>query len=147
MKAQLFSYPVVIKEVYLDVYGHMNNTVYLTLYEEARWDLITTSGYGYNKIKDTGLGPIILEVKMRYLKELRLREEIVILSKIKSYEKKIGKLEQKMIRGEEICSTAEFTIALFDLKERKIVAPTAEWLKGIGVLGDVEHSIPTEESL
>lgn len=121
-------YPFIVKETYLDSFGHMNNAVYLTLFEEARWDLITKHGYGLKKIMETGYGPVILEIDLKFLKELRLREEIVIESINHSYDKKISKMTQKMIRGDDICCTAELTIGFFNLKERKLVMPTPEWL-------------------
>ena len=133
MVAKVFSYPLIIKEIYLDTFGHVNNAVYLTLFEEARWDLITKNGYGLKKIQDTGLGPTILEIKLSFLKELRLREEIVVETQMISYEKKIGKLSQKMVRHGEICCMAEFMIALFNVNERKLVLPTKEWLNAIGI--------------
>ncbi len=132
MKVKLFSYPIIIKEVYLDTFGHMNNAVYLTLFEEARWEFITQNGYGLNKIKETGLGPTIMEINIKYLRELRLRDEIVIETRLLSYRNKIGKLKQDMVRANEVCCTAEITFGLFSLKERKLVLPTAEWLKAIG---------------
>jgi thioesterase III len=128
----IYSYPLLIRETLLDSFGHVNNAAYLTLYEEARWDLINQNGYGLQKIRETGLGPTLLEVKLRFLKELRVRDSIVIESQMISYEKKIGKLMQRMMRAEEVCSTAEFTIALFDIRERKLVSPTPEWLKAVG---------------
>ncbi len=132
MQAKLFTYPIIIKEIYLDTFGHMNNAQYLTLFEEARWDMITRNGYGLEKIMATKIGPTILEVKLRYLKELRLREEIIIESQLISYEEKIGKLSQKMLRDNEICCSAEFTFGLFSLTERKLILPTPEWLKAVG---------------
>lgn len=133
MRAEIFTYPVLIKEIYLDVYGHVNNATYLTLLEEARWELITQNGYGLKKILETGRGPVILEVTLRYLKELHARDQIQIDSCMISYEKKIGKMRQTMQRGKELCCTAEFTFGLFDLKARKLILPTADWLKAIGI--------------
>lgn len=127
----VYTYPILIKEIYLDFYGHMNNATYLTLFEEARWEYITKNGYGYKKIMETGLGPVILEITIRYLKELRLRDEVVIRTYMLSYDKKIGKMRQEMVRGEEVCCSADFTIGLFNLKERKLINPTPEWLQAI----------------
>lgn len=132
MLGVIYKYPLIIQETDLDSFGHVNNAIYLTLYEEARWDLITKNGYGLQKIKQTGVGPILLDVKMSFLKELKARDEIVIESQSVSYKNKIGKLHQKMLREGIVCSTAEFTIALFDMQERKIIPPTEEWLKAIG---------------
>lgn len=128
-----FQYPILIKEMYLDSFGHVNNAAYLTLLEEARWDLITKNGYGLKKILATGIGPTILEVKLQFLKEIRLREEIIIETELVSYEGKIGKILQKMIRGDEVCCVAEFLFGLFSLKERRLILPTEEWLKAVGV--------------
>lgn len=128
-------YSLVIKETHLDVYGHVNNATYLTLFEEARWEWVTKNGYGFQKIKETGLGPVILEINMRFLKELRLREKIKIETKTVSYKRKIGKLVQTMKRGKEICCIAEFLIGLFDLNERTLVLPTPDWLAAIGLEG------------
>lgn len=132
MSNKVFYYPQTILETHLDSFGHVNNAVYLTLYEQARWDLINKNGYGLNKIKETGLGPTILNLKVDFLRELKARDEIVIESECLSYEKKIGKLMQRMVREGEPCSNAEFTIALFDINARKLVLPTPEWLTAIG---------------
>ena len=136
MNAKLFIYPVIIKETYLDIFGHMNHATYLTLFEDARWEWVTQGGYGLKKMMATGIGPVVLEVKICYLKELRLRDEIVIETQFISFEGKIGKFTQKMVRASEVCCTAEFTFGLFDIKERKLILPTPEWIQAIA--GEVE---------
>ncbi len=121
------SLPILIRETFLDSFGHVNHAKYLTLFEDARWDLITNSGYGLKKILETGIGPTVLGINVNFMRELRVRDEVIIVSHLISYEKKIGKLEQKMLRGDEVCCTAEVTFGLFSLKERKLVLPTPEW--------------------
>lgn len=138
MSSLIFTYPFVVRENYLDVFGHMNNATYLVLYEEARWEIITKNGYGLKKIMDTGQGPVLLDVKISFLKELKVRDEINIVSQMISYERKIGKISQKMIRNNDICSTAEYTIGLFDLKERKLILPTPEWLQALGIKNETQ---------
>jgi acyl-CoA thioester hydrolase len=122
------NYTFIVKEMHLDTFGHVNNATYLTLFEEARWDLITKNGYGLDKIKASGLGPTILEIHIKYLRELRLGEKIIIETRLLSYENKIGKLQQQMLRDSELCCTMEMTFGLFDMKTRKLVLPTPEWL-------------------
>jgi acyl-CoA thioester hydrolase len=128
-----YTYALQIKESDLDTFGHVNNAKYLTFFEEARWEFITQNGYGLQKIRETGIGPTLLEVTLRFMKELRLRDKIIIESKSVSYEKKILRIEQKIIRGEEVCCQGNFVIALFDIKERKIIMPTPDWLKAVGM--------------
>ncbi len=134
MKAKTYSYPIMIKESYLDTFGHVNNATYLMLFEEARWDLLTQNGFGLQAIQAKGLGPTILEIKLNFFKELRLREHITIETQIISYEKKIGKMLQKMIRGEEVCCQAEIVVGFFDLSTRKLITPPPEWLPALGIL-------------
>jgi len=133
MNKIVHSYPVLIKEIYLDTFGHVNNAMYLTLFEEARWDWITAGGFGLETIKKTRLGPTILEVNLRYTKELRLRDAILIETQLPTYKGKIGKVQQCMRRDTEICCVAEFTIGLFSLDERKLVFPTPAWLRAVGM--------------
>lgn len=133
MQSKEFEYPILIKEAYLDTYGHVNNAVYLTLFEEARWDFVTQNHYGLRKIQETGIGPTILELKLTFSKELRLRDQVVIKTKITDYVRKICFITQTIWRGDELCCTAEFKLGLFDLHQRKLILPTDEWLKALGV--------------
>ena len=43
-------------------------------------------------------------------------------------------LEQKMINGEgKVASEAVFTVGFFDMKKRKLVDASAEWLRAVGI--------------
>lgn len=128
-------YPLTIIERHLDTFGHVNNAVYLEIYEEARWAIINQAGYDLHHIKKTGQGPVILDVYLKFMKEMRLHQKICVKTEVESYEGKIGKLKQ-WIQDDagNIFSEAIFTVALFDLKERKIIPPTAEWKKALGIV-------------
>jgi len=125
-------YELTIRESHLDTFGHVNNATYLAILEEARWDLITRNGYGLSEIQKRGLGPVILEIKLEFKKEIRNRERVRIETKGLEYKGKIGILEQKILNENgEVCTRAEFTFGLFDLKARKLVQPTLDWLRAI----------------
>lgn len=126
-------YEVLIREHHLDSYGHVNNATYMSLFEEARWEVITRGGYDYRKVHDSGIGPVVLAAEIKFLKELKLREMIGITVETLSYEGKIFKIRQQMIKSDgELASEAVFTAGLFDLKNRKLILPTPEWLKALG---------------
>lgn len=133
MHGTIYTYPVLIKEYFLDTFGHINNAMYLTLLEDARWDLLTQNGFSLQKIHESGVGPVILDIKIRFLKEIRLREEVVITTQCVSYEKKVGTIAHKIMRGDELCCSAEITIGLWDLKDRKLISPTPPWLAAFGI--------------
>jgi YbgC/YbaW family acyl-CoA thioester hydrolase len=132
--ATLNPYRIKIREHHLDSYQHVNNATYLSLYEEARWEIISERGYTYETVHQTGLGPVILEAHVKFLKELKLRETISITLEILSYEKRIFKLKQQIIKENGlIASEAIITGAFFDLNSRKIIEPNPPWLKAIGL--------------
>lgn len=128
------TYKVLIRESHLDSYGHVNNATYLTLFEEARWEIVTQRGYGYKKVHETGQGPVILEVNLKFLKELTLRETITITLELESYEGKIAKINQKMIKSNgDVASELKLVVGFFDLKARKLILPTPEWKVALGL--------------
>lgn len=125
---------VLIREAHLDTFGHVNNATYLSLFEQARWDIIEAGGYGLSVIRRTGLGPVVLEANIKFLREIGLRESIRIQSRaFDSQGGKIMRMRQLMMNSrDELCCEAEFKFGLFSLKERKLVLPTPEWLRAIG---------------
>ena len=135
---QIYADIFTIKEHHLDTFGHINNATYLQLFEQARWDLIVERGFDFNKMRKEALGPVILEVNVKFLQEITLREQICIGTEVLDYKGKIGRLKQTVFKanGAQIdnkkpCCEAIFTFGLFDIKERKLVNPTDDWLKAI----------------
>jgi YbgC/YbaW family acyl-CoA thioester hydrolase len=130
----VFEYDLLIQEFHLDSFGHVNNAIYVELYEEARWDFITKSGFGLDYIQLHQKGPVILDLKVRFRRELKNRERVKILSQTVKVSAKTMILEQSIIKADgKLSSDAVFTIGFFDLKERKLIDPNPEWLRACGV--------------
>lgn len=128
-----FEYKLQILENHLDFFGHVNNAVYLELYEQARWDFISNHGYGLKDIMQKQQGPVILDVHCRFRRELKNREVITIKSKTLEVKGKISKMKQEMIKEDgTVASDAVFTFGFMDLKLRKLVDSPKEWLIAIG---------------
>ena len=121
--------------MHLDSFGHVNNASYVMLYEEARWDFITKNGYGLDYILEHQIGPVILDLNVRFKRELMNREPIKITSQtIEVLSSKILILEQILYKQDgKIASEAKFTVGLFDMKERKLTESTPEWLQAVGI--------------
>jgi acyl-CoA thioester hydrolase len=134
MAQNLPNYDVSIRECHLDVFGHVNNAAYLVLFEEARWEFITRNGYGLNEVQQLQKGPVILELSMRFKQEIKLREKIVITSELVSHVRKITKFKQQMVKTDgSIAAELNLTFGLFDLRTRRLIVPTPEWEKAIGL--------------
>jgi len=133
MPGQVHLYELVVLERHLDTFGHVNNAVYLDLFEAARWDLIDKNGYGLAEIQRRRAGPTILEINLRFLREIKNRERITIKTWLESYAGKVGKMKQQMVNeAGDVCCDATFVFGLFDLAARKLIKPTPEWLRAIG---------------
>ena len=129
-----FNYDIVIRESHVDSIGHMNNATYLALFEEARWEWLTHEGYGFREIQKSMQGPVILDIHIKFLNEIRLREKILIVSEMMDYDGKIAHLKQQMLKNDgRVAAEAVFTFGLFDMKLRKIIEPTEAWKKALGI--------------
>lgn len=127
-------YEIVIKEHHLDTFGHVNNAIYLQLFEEARWEFITSRGYGLKEVMKFKKGPVILEANIKFMKELKLRETIRITFETVNSKGKIIQIKQRMLKSNgEVSSELLVTVGFFDLAERKLITPTEEWLKVLNV--------------
>jgi YbgC/YbaW family acyl-CoA thioester hydrolase len=131
----VFEYEVLIREFHLDSFGHVNNAAYVMLYEEARWDFISKNGYGLDVIQKHQMGPVILDLSVRFKRELKNRDKIKITSRtVEVISSKIMMLEQMMINSDgKVASEAKFTIGFFDMKARKLIDATPEWMKAVGI--------------
>lgn len=128
-----FRYSVMIKEHHLDTFSHVNNATYLELLEEARWEFLNVNGFDLKTIHASGVGPVVLECNIQFMKELTLRQSIIIESQMMSYEKKIGVMRQDIVDEQGVYySKAKMTFGFFDLHARKLILPNDEWLRAIG---------------
>jgi acyl-CoA thioester hydrolase len=127
-------YRLLVLEKHLDTFGHVNNAAYLEILEEARWDLITGNGYGLDEVRRRGIGPVVLEAHLRFARELHNRQAVTIRTWLESYSGKVGRLAQQIKDDDgEVCCDALFTIGLFDLAARRLIRPTAEWARALGL--------------
>jgi YbgC/YbaW family acyl-CoA thioester hydrolase len=131
---------VQILENHLDTFGHVNNAKYLELFEQARWDWITIGGYGLARIMETRKGPIILDCALQFRREVTNRQTVTIRSWIDKLGPKVSTVRQEMVLKEAsaagaptLCCAATFTMAFFDLNARRIIEPTADWLRALGL--------------
>jgi YbgC/YbaW family acyl-CoA thioester hydrolase len=129
---QPHEYKTLIREHHLDSFGHVNNAQYLMLFEEARWEMITSRGYGLKNVQETKIGTVVLECNVRFKRELSLRESITIVTRVESVSKKIVKLNHLILKANgEVAAEAVFTMGCFDLIQRKLITPVSGWLKAI----------------
>ncbi len=77
-----YSYKTEVRGYELDSYGHVNNAVYLNYTEQARWEILRNAGL-LNSFLDKNLLLVVTETNIRYMRELKLFDEIEISTTIK----------------------------------------------------------------
>ncbi len=136
MANPIYEYELTILEHHLDTFGHVNNAVYLEMYEEARWDFITKNNLGMKEILESKVGPVLLDLNLTFKSELKNREKIKIVSQARPEmrNKFIMTLDQKMIRADgKVASTLSLSVGMMDLNERKLIVPSLQWLNALGL--------------
>src|SRR5438270_13098393 len=89
-------YRLLITERHLDVFGHVNNAAYLEIFEEARWDWITGNGFGLREVRERVIGPVLLEARLRFQREVTNREPVCIHSRTVEYRGTSGRVAEVM---------------------------------------------------
>lgn len=137
MSNRVFEQAITIREEHLDTFGHVNNARYLEIFEQARWDLITESGFGLDFVRSSGTGPVVLELSLRFIREVKNRQRMRIRTWLDSYEGKIGRMTQVLVdEQDQVCCEGKFVIAQWDMNTRKLIPPTLEWQRALGLTPD-----------
>ncbi|MFI6166871.1 acyl-CoA thioesterase [Nocardia sp. NPDC051052] len=133
-----FSVPIVVRGYELDTQGHLNQAVYLQYAEHARWELLRSVGAPQDKLVASGIGPVVLENTIKYLRELRGGDEVTVsvdfewsTGKTFRFRHEIRKLDGTV--AAEISTTA----GLLDLTARKLVAAPGERLAALAERPDL----------
>jgi acyl-CoA thioester hydrolase len=73
----MFKYDFNIRGYELDSNGHANHANYLNYFEQARWELVREAGL-FSYIKENGLSIIVIEINVRYSREVNMFDELII---------------------------------------------------------------------
>lgn len=73
----VFEYAFHVRGYELDSYGHANHAVYLNYFEQARWEMFHRTGI-LDYLKENNLFPVVIEVQVRYSREVNMFDELVI---------------------------------------------------------------------
>ncbi|MEY9893519.1 acyl-CoA thioester hydrolase [Catenulispora sp. MAP12-49] len=130
----VFSVPITVRGYELDTQGHLNQAVYVQYSEHARWELLAAAGIQQNAMVAGGIGPVALEVNVKYLRELRGGERVDVTCEFAWAEGKVFQLKQQIIKTDgTVCADIVVTGGIMDLKARKLVPNPAERLAALAV--------------
>jgi acyl-CoA thioesterase FadM len=89
----------------LDILGHMNNGVYLSLMDLGRMDLMIRSGT-WAKLRARGFYPVMVSETITFRKSLQPWQLFDIESRVVGYDDKAVSMQQRFVRDGEIYADA-----------------------------------------
>lgn len=77
----MFKTTITVRGNELDSNNHVNNAVYLNYFEQARWESFREAGL-LDVVKNGKLTLVVTEIKIRYIREALLFDELEIMTSI-----------------------------------------------------------------
>ena len=116
----------------MDFNQHMRNAAFLACSEDTRMRFLDQHGFTMKELEQRKLGPVVLEDRLVYKKELKLLESFRVDLALTNLTRdgRRFKVRNRFFRSSDdaLCAVVESVIVWFDLAERKIVAPPADLL-------------------
>jgi acyl-CoA thioester hydrolase len=140
MTDQDFTTRVTVRGYETDTQGHLNQSVYLQYAEHARWEYLRAAGIRQADLVAKGVGPVVLETTIKYLRELRAGDSVDISCAFSWRDGKTFHVVQRLVREDGVLA-AEITGVggILDLAERRLVPDPREPLRALasdpGLLG------------
>lgn len=111
-----------------DVQGHLMGSAYISYANQALWELLKSSGVDIDGMLETGVGPVVLESNIKYLRELRGGDSVTIECLMHFTESKTYIVECRFYNDNGDISAEVRNIAgLLDLKKRKLLENPAQF--------------------
>jgi YbgC/YbaW family acyl-CoA thioester hydrolase len=91
-----------------DIYGHMNNSNYLKLLEEARSDALEETEYSILDLMERNIGIFVIRIEIDFKKGLTLGDTVKVVSYVRETTKVRGFWEQEIFNGKgELCTSVK----------------------------------------
>lgn len=93
-----------------DIYGHLNNSGYLRLYEEGRSVAIENTKYSIELLKEMDIALVIIRADIQFIKEIPLEKNIIVKTNLVSMNRVRFEWHQEIHNENgDICSSVEIS--------------------------------------
>jgi acyl-CoA thioester hydrolase len=111
----------------MDFNQHMRNAAFLGGSEDCRMSFLAERGFTIDQLRERKLGPVVLEDRLLYKKELRLLERFRVDIALAAITRDGRRMRvRNTFRRESdgvLCATVDSVIIWFDLVNRKPIVP------------------------
>lgn len=126
-----YRHPIGLRWADLDPNGHVRHSVYYDWGAMTRVAYLELKGVGLHWMATNGIGPVLFREEGRFLKEVRLGDqlEIDLWLSGSSPDGRKWRMKHQVLRAGEVVATVEVDGAWLDLRTRKIVVPPADMVR------------------
>ena len=114
----------------MDFNQHMRNAAFLGAAEDCRMSFLADRGFTIDTFRAQGFGPVVVEDKLTYKKELRLLEPFEVRIELAASTRDARKMRVRntIVRDSDktVCAVVESVILWLDLAARKPRVPPEE---------------------
>jgi acyl-CoA thioester hydrolase len=120
--SELFSVRLTVRGYEVDTQGHLNWAEYLHYAEHARWSCLAAAGVSQDKLIASGFGPAVLDVSVKFKRELLAGDEIDVTCAFVFSGGKTFQIVQDFLRPSDTTLAASLTSTngLLDLAARRL---------------------------
>lgn len=133
-----FSVELTVRGYELDTQGHVNQAVYLQYAEHARWELLRAAGLPQEKLLAEGVGPVQLEVTVKYKRELRGGDRVRVNCRFDYGKGKTFEVVQQIIKEDgTVAAEISGVAGVLDLSARRLIEDPAGRLAALAEKPDL----------
>jgi len=130
--SEAFSVRIRVRGYELDTQGHLNWAEYLHYAEHARWELLAAAGITQGGLLATGFGPVVLDVSVKFRRELRGGDEVDVSCAFVFEGLKTFRILQDFKRPDgRVAASLASTSGLLDLRERRLIEDPDKHLRAL----------------
>jgi acyl-CoA thioester hydrolase len=118
----VFSVRLTVRGYEVDTQGHLNWAEYLHYAEHARWQCLAAAGITQDRLVATGFGPVVLDVSVKFRRELRGGDEVDVTCGFVFDGGRTFGIVQDFRRPSDgrVAASLTSTTGLLDLRERRL---------------------------
>jgi len=136
--SESFGVRTTVRGYEVDTTGHLTQAVYLQYGEHARWECLRAAGITQDRLIASGVGPVQLELTLRFLRELRSGDEVVVSCEFLWREGKTFQIRQEYVRADGTpAATLTGVCGLLDLERRQLVTDPRGRLHALALVPEV----------
>ncbi len=130
--SEAFRVRIRVRGYELDTQGHLNWAEYLHYAEHARWELLAAAGITQEGLLATGFGPVVLDVSVKFRRELRGGDEVDVSCGFVFDGGKTFQIKQDFRRPDgRVSASLTSTCGLLDLRERRLTDEPDKHLRAL----------------